>query len=120
MPSPESIGDGGHAPEPPRAESSWGVFSGFLFGCLLHLLQIPLGAVLALLSIGNRDAFAMAPILPVLGIGISQFLYLGPAIARERRLGRRDREKGLWLCAALTVLLNGFCYASLSRWRWAG
>jgi hypothetical protein len=43
-------------------------------------------------------------------IGISQFVYLIPAILIARAKGKRALMKGLLIGGALTLLLNGPCF----------
>jgi hypothetical protein len=47
----------------------------------------------------------------VLGIGVSQVLWMVPSIVYFRRHDRPELAKGLIIGAALTFLLNGACWA---------
>jgi hypothetical protein len=62
---------------------------------LLHLIQIPLMIVTSFFSL--------------IFIGISQLLYIGPAIAIYHSKGRPGVVKGLIIAAAITFLLNATC-----------
>jgi hypothetical protein len=64
---------------------------------LLHLIQIPLMLVTSFFSL--------------IFIGISQLLYIAPAIAIYRSKGRPGVVKGLIIAAAITFLLNATCTA---------
>ena len=64
---------------------------------LLHLIQIPLAAATVFFSL--------------IFMGVSQLLYIIPAIVIYRRKGRPGVVKGLIIAAALTFLLNATCSA---------
>jgi lysylphosphatidylglycerol synthetase-like protein (DUF2156 family) len=74
-------------------------------GCMLlvalHLLLI--AAVAFLLSDSKTVPW------PVRFIGLVQVVYLVPLLIVARRRGLVAFEKGLWIAAALTVLLNAVC-----------
>jgi hypothetical protein len=46
----------------------------------------------------------------LVGIGLSQWLYLGPALLYFQLKRRTEVVKGLLLGALLTILLNGSCF----------
>ena len=90
---------------------------------LLHVLQLPLwivaGAVLlavqTLTSGGQtQENFALyvsiAAGVCLLLIGISQLVYMVPAIVIARRRGRPDLVQGLAIGLAVTFLLNAGCW----------
>jgi len=64
---------------------------------LLHLIQIPFAVVTFGISL--------------IAIGLSQLVYVIPAIIISRRKGRPGIVKGLIIGAAITLLLNGTCTA---------
>jgi hypothetical protein len=67
----------------------------------LQLIQV---AALAL-------AFRLRPLFfAVEGIGISQFVYIGPAIWIAHKHGQDNRMKGLIIAASLVALLNAACW----------
>jgi len=70
---------------------------------LLHFFQLPIGLVLALVTGGA----AMALIF----IGLSQCLYMIPAILHFRKTGETETAKGLIIGASITFLLNATCTA---------
>ena len=56
-------------------------------------------------------------LIPVFGVGLSQLVYVVPTIVilRTRRTERaRAMEKGVWLGAAITFLLNAGCFGLLA------
>jgi Na+/proline symporter len=82
-------------PPPPAPDHEWVLGIGLLL--LLHLIQIPL----AVMSVG----------VSLVAIGLSQLLYVIPAIIIYRRKNRPGMVKGLIIGAAITFLLNGACTA---------
>ena len=62
---------------------------------LLHMIQIPLTFATSFFSL--------------IFIGISQLLYIAPAIAIYGSKGRPGVVKGLIIAAAITFLLNATC-----------
>ena len=80
-------------PKPPIPD--WVLGIGLLL--LLHLIQIPLAAMTMGISL--------------IGIGVTQLLYVIPAIIICIRSDRLGMVKGLIIGAALTFLLNGLCTA---------
>ena len=65
---------------------------------LLHLLQVPMAMI--------RAAF----FIPLWIIGLSQLLYIVPAILIARGRGRPGIVRGLIIGASLTFLLNAACF----------
>ena len=49
----------------------------------------------------------------LIGFGLSQSIYMGPAIYYAFKRGRPDIAKGLIIGAAVTFLLNGACWGLL-------
>ena len=99
-------------------QSNREVGRGFLFGMLMHGLQVPLGLVatfIALLVTQFKvpDAALAGWGMP-LDVGVTQFFYLGPLIYRERKKRRPEFVKGLWIASAVTFLLNASCWAWLA------
>lgn len=84
------------------------VGQGIGYTFLLHLLQFPIGFVLALVS-------SVHPLLSLFFIGLSQCLYMIPAIIYFRRSGETETEKGLIIGASITFLLNATCTAIVFR-----
>ena len=70
----------------------------------LHLLQLPLAFVLALIYPGL--AF-----FSVIFIGVSQCAYIIPALIYFNRRGESETVKGMIITASITFLLNATCTA---------
>jgi hypothetical protein len=85
------------------------VWFGVVLGLLLHGIQLLCWPVAVLLgdAIPNAAwAFVYSPFL----IGLTQLVYIVPAILITRRQGQRAMVKGLIICASITALLNGTCW----------
>ena len=118
---------------PPPAAPPPGRSGGFLPGLgltvLLHLLQIPLWIVAGLLIFSvqaltsgpsggpAQDSLwlyiSIAAGICLLLIGLSQLVYMVPAIVIARRRGRADLVQGLTIGLAATFLLNAGCWGLL-------
>jgi hypothetical protein len=93
---------------------------------LLHLLQLPLWIVAGLLisavqaltsgAAGGQGQenlwlyISIAAGVCLLLIGLSQLVYMVPAIVIARRRGRADLAQGLLIGLAVTFLLNAGCW----------
>ena len=81
------------------------LWRGIGLALLLHLIQVPLALLTTFISL--------------IFVGLSQLVYIIPAIVVYRRDGRSDVVKGLIIVAAITFLLNAACtglfFASLSN-----
>jgi hypothetical protein len=84
---------------PPKEGSAW---KGFGFSVLLHILQIP---ICLLLSLYDRDT----PMFSLLFIGVSQLIYMIPAIIIAGVKGKSHIMKGLIIGASVVFLLNAAC-----------
>jgi hypothetical protein len=82
-------------PGPPSHQAE--IWRGIGLALLLHLIQIPLAAVTVFISL--------------IFLGLSQLLYIVPAIFIYRNKGRPGVVKGLIIAAAITFLLNATCTA---------
>ena len=78
---------------PPGVEEKGSVGRGIGLLVLLHLFQIPMSAF---------GAFIL--------IGLSQLLYVLPAVYLLHRSGRKATIKGVWIGAGLTFLVNSACF----------
>jgi hypothetical protein len=99
----------------PRSEGSGMVWAGIAIGMGLHVLQLPLAIIAALVScqIDSSGGYCgLAAIVPIMFIGVSQLLYNGPALLAAL-IWKRDLVKGLLIAAAFTFLLNAGCYATI-------
>src|SRR5262249_16853659 len=73
------------------------ILRGIGLALLMHLIQLPLAAITVFTSL--------------IFMGVSQLLYIIPAIVIYRRKGRPGVVKGLIIAAAITFLLNATCSA---------
>ena len=71
------------------------VWRGLGLTLLLHLIQIPFAVLTVFISL--------------IFLGVTQLIYIIPAIVMARRRGRPGVVKGLIIGAALTFLLNVAC-----------
>jgi hypothetical protein len=82
---------------------------------LLHLLQIPLAIVVGLLPClvaASELCLTLGVAAPLL-IGVTQLVYMVPAILAALRRQRSALARGLIIGAALTFLLNAACWGAL-------
>ncbi|MGH9837888.1 MAG: hypothetical protein ACREEM_03805 [Blastocatellia bacterium] len=87
----------------PIKDPNRGLGLGVALAFLLHIFQIPL-LVLAGELLNGEYAFA-----PILFIGLSQLVYILPAILLAHRRKKGGVVKGLCIGAGITFLLNGTC-----------
>lgn len=73
------------------------IWIGIGIALLLHLIQLPLAALTVFVSL--------------IFMGVTQLLYIIPAIVVYHRKKRRGVVKGLIIAAAITFLLNATCSA---------
>ncbi len=90
----------------PRAPAPGKVSSGIVLALLLQLCQVIIAPAVIILFMKSLeyDAFMLA-----FQAGLTQWLYLAPALIWCRRTGRTRTAKGLWITGAVIVLLNGTC-----------
>ena len=86
---------------PNQAATNRDVWIGLGLTLLLHLIQIPLAIVTVAISL--------------IVLGVSQLLYIIPAIIIYRKKGRPGVVKGLIIGAAITFLLNAACTGLMFR-----
>jgi hypothetical protein len=88
---------------------------GMLLGILFHALQIPICAlVVAAVYMTYPDSWDVSlGFAPLFLIGISQLVYMVPAIVYQFMKGRSENGKGLIVAASITFLLNAGCYGGL-------
>ncbi len=91
------------------AEQSKGsIWAGLGLTLLFHfVVQASLLFILGTIVTGERGP--ELGILPVMYIGLSQLVYMIPAIWIARRKGETETAKGLIIGASLTFLLNAAC-----------
>jgi ABC-type Fe3+-siderophore transport system permease subunit len=89
-------------------QSKGSLWAGVGVTLVLHLLvQVPAFFLLGLIVPGEKGldlAF-----IPLMYIGLSQLVYMIPAILILRRRGDTETARGLIVGAALTFLLNATC-----------
>ena len=103
---------------PPSADGGTG--SGIALAFALHVCQLLLAPAAAFLGcrIERVPDCELVAFVPVLLIGVSQWLYIVPAILIARRTGRPGLAKGFVIGASITFLLNAACWGLLSgAWR---
>ena len=87
------------------------VLKGFLLGIGLIIVGIPfLQTVVTLLAFIYRP-ISLISLFLLFGFGVTQLIYIIPAIVIARRKGRRELAKGLIIVAAIAFLLNASCFA---------
>ena len=90
-----------------------GIVSGIFLLMGLHLAALILGSILGpiLISIGGIGYYIASFLgFGLFGIGISQLIYVVPAIIVLRRRREFALLKGLIIGAIITALLNGGCW----------
>ena len=87
----------------PASQPEGSALIGFLLSLLLHLLQIPIVIILSLFE-------SELLILSVLFIGVSQLVYMIPAIVIAFAKGKPQLGKGFLIGAGITFLLNAACF----------
>jgi hypothetical protein len=99
---------------PRRGGDEDATVAGVVVGLGLQLLQIPLALAAGWLACQfDRSGYcALAAIAPVMFIGVSQLLYMAPALIAAF-VWKRGLVKGLLIAAGVTFLLNAGCYAGL-------
>jgi hypothetical protein len=90
------------SPPPFTLPKEGSVWAGFGLSLLLHLLQIPIGIVLALFE---SELFMFS----ILFIGVSQLIYMIPAFVIAASKGKPHLVKGLIIGASIVFLLNAAC-----------
>src|SRR5262249_26223162 len=95
---------------PPDLHSTREVVKGFLIGLVVVIVfTCALGAAGFGLA-GYLRSFATIGLWFVFGFGVSQLIYMVPAILIARRRGRMGLAKGLIIAASLAFLLNASCF----------
>ncbi len=128
-PPPDAPPPDAPPPAPPPSGSRGGFLPGLGLTVLLHLLQLPLWVLAGLLIFAvqaltsgasggpAQDSLwlyiSIAGGICLLLIGLSQLVYMVPAIVIARRRGRTDLVQGLTIGLAATFLLNAGCWGLL-------
>lgn len=89
-------------------QSKGSISAGLGFTLVFHLLaQVP--GFFLLLSILPGEEGLFQAFYPILYIGLSQLVYMVPAILIFRRRGDTETAKGLIIGSSITFLLNATC-----------
>jgi hypothetical protein len=85
----------------------WGIILGFA----LHLLQILTWVAAGIVGEGGwRSTVTGALFMSPFFIGVTQFVYIAPAIIASRRNGQYALAQGLIIASAITILVNSSCW----------
>ena len=98
---PENLGEPKQSEMSKPAAGKHDVWRGMGVALLLHLIQVPMMAV--------TGSFSLA------FIGLSQFVYLLPAILVYQRKKRPGVVNGLVIVAGITFLINATCTVLIFR-----
>jgi hypothetical protein len=92
--------------QPPQNLQQSGGSAGWGIGLtlLLHILQIPIAALVSLVS---SDPYAF--FLPLIFFSITQLVYIIPALLIAMYVGKPHIVKGLLIGAGISMLLNAAC-----------
>lgn len=90
------------------------VAKGLLFTFLLHFLQVLVAPAVFFLSLWlipskNNQYAGLSFMLAINGVGITQLVYMIPAVSRFRKFGELKTVQGLLIGAAVTFLLCAAC-----------
>jgi hypothetical protein len=89
-------------------QSKGSIWAGLGLTLLFHfVVQVSTLFILGTIVTGERGL--ELSLLPVMYIGLSQLVYMIPAIWIARRKGETETAKGLIIGASLTFLLNAAC-----------
>ena len=89
-------------------QSKGSIWAGLGLTLLFHfVVQVSTLFILGTIVTGERGL--ELSFLPVMYIGLSQLVYMIPAIWIARRKGETETAKGLIIGASLTFLLNAAC-----------
>lgn len=94
---------------------------GILLGVLLHIAFGLIWAGISWVLMLTVDFFRTSYnffylLLPLLGIAISQMIYLLPAYIVAANRGKLEMAKGIAICAIVTALLSSGCFALIGGW----
>jgi hypothetical protein len=82
------------------------ILIGIAVGTVMHVLQLPL----AIIGSSIKSEYGLAPII----IGVTQLIYIVPAIVICLLKRRSGIAIGLTIIAAITFLLNATCWGLIS------
>ena len=91
------------------------VGKGLLFTFLLHFFQIALIPLIIVISIaifaGKSAAGISGLVVAIIGFGVTQLVYMIPAILIFKKRGETKTVQGLVIGASVTFLLSAMCSA---------
>jgi len=102
--------------KPTQRHSTADVIGGFALGVGLIIVGTCLIGAVGVGLVRYLRAFGGIGVWFVLAFGVTQLIYIIPAILIARRRGRMGIAKGLIIAASLAFLLNASCFALL----WSG
>ena len=91
-------------------EQKGSVWPGLGLSLLLHLFQIPIAILILIIFKGEEQLYV---IFPPLFIGVSQLIYMVPAIIIAAVKGKSQLVKGLIIGASIVFLLNAACMGAI-------
>ena len=104
-------------PEDDGRSRTGGTGVGVLLGFLLQVLQYPLAFFIGYLSsqFGSSDfgRGGYFGFVPLAFIGVSQLLYIIPAVLIAQARGRPGIARGLMIAAGVVFLLNSACFGMI-------
>jgi hypothetical protein len=95
----------------PPAPEQKGVIRGLGLTLVLHVAAL-LAVCVVSLCIAFKRKTVGGGLAFVLTIGLSQWLYMAPALWYTRRRGWTGIHKGLWIGGAITLLLSALCWGT--------
>lgn len=79
----------------------------------VFVMHLMVGASMAAVgALGGGEVMALAGVFWLMGIGLAQVVYVGPAIV-VAWIVRRPLGLGMLIGAGLTLVLNSACYGSV-------
>jgi len=95
---------------PPERHPNIEVVKGFVLGVLLVIVCTCLIGAIGVTLVRYLRTFGGIGVWLVLAFGVTQLLYMVPAILIARRRGRAGIAKGLIIAASVAFLLNASCF----------
>ena len=96
--------------KPTQSHSTGEVIAGFALGIGLIIVFTCLIGAIGVTLVRYLRAFGGIGVWFVLAFGVTQLIYMVPAILIARRRGRIGMAKGLIIAASLAFLLNASCF----------
>ena len=96
--------------KPPEGEGR-GILAGLALTVGMHVVLIAFCLTFGLLIESQSRMAGTVLYFAAFGLGVSQLVYMVPAILIARRRGRRAVAKGMIIGAAITFILTAACWA---------